>query len=149
MSKSKPAPAPSRYPKPLHVDRHLTFEHGDYADEGHHCESASDFILQAVLGFCGCGQPAAALRHLQSVLRHIHNLQHRVWTKLQTYEQWEEDGAKLFVSEGAACLFYYVLDEKGLLEHGGSVPGWLSDAGVRMLEDLDVCLDFDEAAEVS
>lgn len=32
---------------------------------------------------------------------------------------------------------WYWLDNKGYTEHGGSVPGWLTEEGWKLLEDLE------------
>lgn len=38
--------------------------------------------------------------------------------------------------KGLAYSYFYMLDAAELIEHGGSVPGWLSDSGQSLLADL-------------
>lgn len=93
-------------------------------------------VIQTSLGFCGCGYPEKALSLLRDVLRHVANLQDLVWQKKWTFKEWEEAGAR--ITDGRALYFlYYFLDTKGLTEHGGSVPGWLTTEGRQLLEDLE------------
>lgn len=101
-------------------------------------EDAESFILSGILGFCGCGMPEDAGRYIRDVLKHIEilaNLSREVdWSA--NYASWTEQGKKLFASQGAEYFAYYVLSEKELTEHGGSVPGWLTEKGKNVLNDL-------------
>jgi len=81
------------------------------------------------LGLCGCGHPEDAARYLADVLRHIDRLKYEVWEEKLTYDEWMEAGKSLFVNGGAECFTYYFLDNLDLIEHGGSVPGWLTEKG--------------------
>ena len=64
-----------------------------------------------------------------------------VWEDKQTYEEWSAAEKRLFGSSGAAYFVYYVLDEKELTEHGTSVPGWLTEKGLTLLQDLNEYLE--------
>jgi hypothetical protein len=124
----------------MHIDRYKKPD-GSYEDpEGCHHEDAESFLQTYVLGFCGCGRPEDSLAYVRDVLQHIDNLKQLVLDKKQTYEEWTAAGKKLFATDGAEYFAFYVMDTKGLTAHGGSVPGWLTDKGRKMLEDLNAHL---------
>lgn len=97
-------------------------------------ENDSDIMDE--LGFCGCGMPVDATEYVLSVLEHIERLKTHVWEKKITFEEWIEEGKMIFPNDGAAYFAYYVMAEKGLTEHGGSVPGWLSEKGYAMVDRI-------------
>lgn len=110
---------------------------GTYKDsEGCSHDNAEDFLC-SILGFCGCGQPEAALEHVRQSLRIIHDLKEKVWEKTETYDSWNARMRALMHTNGIEYFTYFFLDDKGFLEHGGSVPGWLTPEGEDMLADLD------------
>lgn len=118
---------------------------GSFIDpSGSYYESAEDFLQISTLGFCGCGCPEESLGYVRDVLQHIDNLKQLVWEKKQTYEEWAAEGSKLFSNDGARYFTFYVLDQKELTEHGGSVPGWLTGKGRELLEDLNSILANDQ-----
>lgn len=119
----------------MHIDKYKK-EVGYEDPDGCFHEDAESFLQTYSLGFCGCGRPEDSLAYVRDVLQHIDNLKQLVWEKKQTYEEWTAAGKKLFASDGAEYFAFYVMDTKGLTEHGGSVPGWLTDKGREMLEDL-------------
>ena len=119
-------------------------EDGSYLDpEGCHHDDAESYIQCYVLGFCGCGMAETNLRYVRDCLRHIANLR-LVWEKEKpeseaAYKEWDEAGKKLMGN--AEYFTRYVLDQKELTEHGGSVGGaWLTDKGEELLADLDALL---------
>jgi hypothetical protein len=100
------------------------------------------------LGFCGCGRPDDALLYVRNVLRHVHSLKTDGWPLLEgigpkpAWDEWikghRERGETLFHGDtGAEYLVYYLLADKGLLEHGGSLPGWLTPEGEAILAELE------------
>ena len=99
-------------------------------------EDAESLIATGVLGFCGCGMPDAALEHVRKALQIVDDLKQLVWEKKITYEQWEERKKEVFANSGQEYFMWYFLDNKELTEHGGSVPGWLTQEGIELLEDL-------------
>jgi len=132
----------------MHIDKYKQ-EDGSFVDsEGCHHDDAESFLQCHVLGFCGCGLPEDSLRYVRDCLRHVANLQ-LVHEKKSThkkgdewdvaYQAWDKAGKELM---GKAEYFTrYVLDQKELTEHGGSVGGaWLSTKGKELLEDLDALL---------
>lgn len=127
----------------MHIDKYKRGD-GYEAPNGSFYECAEDFLQSHVLGFCNCGRPEESLRYVRDALQHIDNLKQLVWEKKQTHEEWEADGKKVFANAGAEYFAYYVLSEKGFEEHGGSVPGWLTDKGRELLDDLNKCICDEE-----
>lgn len=96
-------------------------------------------FASAVLDFCGCGSPEAALEWVARGLDLIQGLREcgedgRGWNA--AYEAWEKRKREHFGSEGAEYFFWYWCDTNDLTEHGGSVPGWLSGRGYEVREDI-------------
>ena len=124
---------------------------GSYIDQNEvHHDNAQDFIM-AMLGFCGCGRPEDALKFLRDSLKSIdfhtvmitRSLSEGFGVSNIEYCQWKDLVMQLFCNEGIAYFTYYVLEEKGLTEHGVGVPGWLTKEGKYLLEDLNELLKED------
>lgn len=94
-----------------------------------------DSLIQHKLNWCGCGMPDQAQRMIMKALRHINNLQLLVNENKLSWEEWNADSKLLFGYW--EYVIYYILDEKGLTEHGSGVPGWLTDKGKELLEELE------------
>jgi hypothetical protein len=110
----------------------------DYVDSSdcHWGDDPVDFIQGSVLDFCCCGQPENNLEYIGQVLRHVLNLKEKVWAKEWEYDHWVEEGSKIGTSTQLDFVYYF-LDQKGLTEHGGSIPGWLTDYGENILKDIE------------
>lgn len=135
----------------MHIDKYKT-EQGDYVftDECHY-DTAADLVQIGMLGFCGCGASEESLSYVRDGLAHINRLReespkqsngHEAWNKW--WEQWQADGLALFGNDRARWFFYYWADQKGFTEHGGSVPGWLTDEGRELLSDLNEIINQDQ-----
>lgn len=110
---------------------------GEYIGEDKcNYESALDLLCTDTFKFCGCGHPESALQYMRDVMSHINRLKEEVWENKITYEQWNQGGKKIFSNDGAEYFAYYILDNLELTEHGGLVPGWLSEKGLEVLEEL-------------
>lgn len=107
--------------------------------------------IGSLMGFCVCGRPEDALLRARRIMRVVANLKDLVWTqdlngRHPAYEAWKKQVQELFHGDlGAEYLAWYWLDDKGLTEHGGGVPGWLTDKGERILRDLDSLAPYLEA----
>lgn len=89
--------------------------------------------------FCGCGMPEEAAAFLREVLDNIRELREAPKERgkeMAAYDRFAARQAELLPSDGLRYLLYYLLNHVGVLEHGGSVPGWLSDEGKALLERL-------------
>lgn len=116
-------------------------EDGSYVDEeGTHYDDAISFLSSGVLGFCGCGNPRSSLEFVRDVLVYIDeprgNLSKPYAERVEVISRWMDDASRLFQSEGAKYFMFYVMDNLGLTEHGGSVPGWLTEKGRNLMHDI-------------
>jgi hypothetical protein len=130
----------------MHIDRYKVGDEGPwnymYPDaDGCSYEDAVNLIQVGILGFCGCGVPGMNLAFVRDGLAHIdqkfdgdvfkeRDAWHAFWNAKKADEK------RIFGSEAAAYFFYYWASKEDLTEHGGSVPGWLSDKGREVLDDL-------------
>lgn len=114
----------------MHIDKFRNESGGYESPEGVFYEDAIAYIQNEVLGHCGCGIPEDSLRYIRDVLRALNvPLGQAVDYKAM---------AKFFGGNaGLEYTIYYMLTKLDLLEHGGSVPGWLTRKGVELLEDLE------------
>ena len=110
----------------MHIDQYKTAD-GDYLYEECTFDTAED-LLRYQVGYCGCGDPESALKYLARVLDFVNRY----------LDVGADDGteAELFPVEGSIWHTYYMLDDKELTEHGSSVPGWLTDKGRELMEDI-------------
>lgn len=132
----------------MHIDKYKTgdtcMDKPEYRDaDGCSYSGAESFLQTKLLGFCGCGDPFVNIKYVGKILRHIHNLKELVWENKITYEEWTRRG-KQIGSEEALYFAYYFLDDKGFTEHGGSVPGWLTDAGIEFMEDAEELIEEED-----
>ena len=98
---------------------------GAYLDEeGITWKDKESFIVGRLFGFCGCGLPEEVISYIWGALK-LFDLQ----TNMVKFE--EVDG--YFANKGAKYFMWYWLDQKGYTEHGGSVPGWLTEGGKELL----------------
>lgn len=107
-----------------------------YKDEdGVSYESNTQYIQTKVLEFCGCGDPDLAMKYTRDALLLVSKR-----FKIE-YSEWELEESKLFPISGSEYFMWYFLDNKGFTEHGGSVPGWITDKGEELLRDIAWCLE--------
>ena len=119
----------------MHINKYKDGFGYTYKD-GCYYEDAESLIATGILHFCGCGMPNAALEHVRKALQIVDDLKQLVWKKKITYEQWEERKKGVFANNGQEFFMWYFLENKGLTEHGVSVPGWLTQDGIELLSDL-------------
>lgn len=85
--------------------------------------------LQDIFGHCGCGFPEESQKFIRDVLQHIDHLSNGLKTI--------EEGLSFFDNHiGLAYTMYYIFDKYELTEHGSSVPGWLTEKGKKVLDQL-------------
>jgi hypothetical protein len=128
----------------MKIDKFKCPESGDYIDpSGCHWEDAESFLQGYVLGFCCCGDPSSSLDLVRGALRLIDErskapdfFTHREDNKLW-WEKHHEDEFKFFGNTQSRWFVYYFLASKNLTDHGGSVPGWLTEEGRDLLSDLE------------
>lgn len=98
----------------------------------------ADAVWFGRLKFCGCGQPEQVMRRMKDVMRCMANRSNALPASLEAYsiltdELWEKAGPDNI----SRYLLLYILDAAGLEEHGGSVPGWLTEDGEELLTFLE------------
>lgn len=109
-------------------------KHGDYIDEGGVSWSSLESYLQgSVLGFCCCGVPDYSLEVVFKALFYLNEYrENRV-----DYNTFNKNCNEYFGNDKIKYFVWYTIDEMGLTEHGGSVPGWLTKKGKNLLLDLE------------
>lgn len=95
------------------------------------------------LDFCGCGLPESAATYirdgLQALAAYWETVRKEPRLGTVPVEVWREFEAH-WPDEGSRYFFWYWLDAQKLTEHGGSVPGWLTDKGEDYLAALNEVL---------
>ena len=100
-----------------------------------HWDSAEDMLLcsDSFIGFCGCG----LWTDFDYILGGLELIDDMRADQDVPFDEWYPKivARRLahFGSEAAAQFFFKWLDTKGYAEHGGSVPGWLTDGGLELL----------------
>jgi hypothetical protein len=111
-----------------------------YEKDGIHYNDLEELVGTGFLSFCGCGCPDEAMQYVLDGLELIAEdspdsfKDHEAWNVW-----WQGHRAKLdahFKTDGARYFFWYWADKEELTEHGGSVPGWLTEKGRQLLEAL-------------
>jgi len=102
--------------------------------------SETSLLQIGVFDCCACGMPEENLEYILGALELISDLGPENKTPFGHDNEWstwwdkhQADILKHHGSEKAAYFFYYWADNQKLTEHGGSVPGWLTDKGEEVL----------------
>lgn len=93
-------------------------------------------LLQCqIIGHCGCGNPENNLKLIYDML--IINKRQRdepapsyVGNKWNEHCKKHNDEYKTYIIENwkrFRDFFFYVMTDKDIMEHGGSIPGWVCD----------------------
>ena len=120
----------------MHIDKFERPDGGYAGDDGCDYETAEDLLQCGLLGFCGCGDPVGNLLFVKSGLAHINKRQPHGMDFSRWYKARIAEGREIFGNEQSRYFFFYWCDKEGLTEHGGCVPGWLTNKGKELLEDL-------------
>ena len=120
--------------KQTQLEIHFTYTEQDdgliLSESGCEYESLQDFIHTDILGFCGCGMAEDVDKLVYAILTLL-NIKDSLTFK-EYIAKLEED----LPTDALQYFMFYWLDSKGFTEHGGSVPGWLSDKGQELLNLL-------------
>jgi hypothetical protein len=128
----------------MHLDKYKD-EDGYYfpipdmpQEKGCFYEDVESLIQIEILGFCGCGCPDESVKYVGKALRLIQD-RADTWDNRTSmpFEEWKAKCKELFKTSEAEYFMFYYLDSKDLTEHGGSVPGWLTDKGRELMEDIE------------
>lgn len=111
---------------------------GTYEIDGLIYDTIEDALMMGVFGFCGCGMPWYTLAYIRDELENIerytewvnenHHITKDIPSPMENNNKEENLGRSYFI--------WYWFDKMGYTDHGGSVPGWLTDEGESLLECL-------------
>lgn len=111
---------------------------GTYEIDGLIYDTIEDALMMGVFGFCGCGMPLCTLAYIRDELESIkrytewvnenHHITKDIPSPMENNDKEENLGRSYFI--------WYWFDKMGYTDHGGSVPGWLTDEGESLLECL-------------
>lgn len=111
---------------------------GTYEIDGIIYDTIEDALMMGVFGFCGCGMPWYTLAYIRDELENIkrytewinenHHITKDIPSPMENNDKEENLGRSYFI--------WYWFDKMGYTDHGGSVPGWLTDEGESLLECL-------------
>lgn len=87
------------------------------------------YVIETEIGFCGCGRPEDALGLIHRFLGYYNQEAEKT-----THFDWNRVSATH--ESGLIYFILYQFDRVGLIEHGGSVPGWLTEKGLALREAL-------------
>ena len=103
--------------------------------------------VMIALGFCTCGDPEGCLEYIKKGLDIIDEDRGD-----ETWEQWwPKHKARRIAhhgNEAAAQFFHYWADAMEITEHGGCIPGWLTNKGAYIQRTIGRVLDNEPEAEV-
>jgi len=97
--------------------------------KGTYFEWPESFVEVAILNFCGCGRPESARGHVLDVLERF-SKENNLWDYDETKD------AAMFGTDGSMYFMFYWLSQEEYTEHGGSVPGWLTEKGIWLRDVL-------------
>ena len=98
-------------------------------------ETLGDLLQSQIIGHCGCGQPEENLQLVHDMLtiseeyKKKNNINLTLDEAHKTYEE-RMDKFKNYICENWERFYYfffYVMNDKNIMEHGSSVPGWICD----------------------
>lgn len=115
----------------LYIDK-FKKEGGYYDESGCYYEDAESFYQSHIFGFCGCGLPEDNLKYIRDGLEHIE----KGSVENVDFEKWWGEGNSILGNSRSMYFFYYWCDKMELTDHGGSVPGYLTEKGKQTLSDL-------------
>ena len=88
------------------------------------------------LGFCGCGRPKESLSLINDLLEYVENYRSKPYTGAFQGAEWDKhcqddvDALNKVIADhpdGIKYILFYLISDKDITEHGGSVPGWIED----------------------
>lgn len=95
------------------------------------------FFIYEKLGICGCGSPEDTMLVIRDLLDIIFEYSQLEFSEKSYEEKWQKlnslSGSLLTTNNwnGILQFIMYVLDDRGFLEHGGSIgSAWISAEGI-------------------
>lgn len=121
-----------------YVDKFRIGDTGKYVYNCNLYQDSGTLIVEGIFGFCGCGNPEDFLYAHYKELKRIDELNQcddydKFYNRFETNATENLDKFEL---SGLYNMLWYELDKLGFTNHGGSIPGWLTDKGKGLLNDL-------------
>jgi hypothetical protein len=118
----------------MHIDKYKQPDGTYLDDKGSSYQDAETFLQDKYLNHCYCGNPDINIKYVADVLAHIDS---RDTFKSKTrYDEWIAAGNHLYPNDTIRNFVWYVMDSLRFTEHGGCIPGWLTDKGREFMEDV-------------
>lgn len=115
-------------------------------DDGPTYENLIDELWFGKMNFCGCGNPEAVLIRMRDTMRAMKNRSDYWRSKRgvpmfyddpETKRLCQEINSSAGSDDASRYMTFYLLDAAGIEEHGGAVPGWLTEYGETILEFME------------
>lgn len=119
-------------------------ESGAFAYDGCEYDTAQSLVECCILGFCGCGMPDETRAYVEEGLSIIEDLRTSHGGMIDPFsaeriaflKAKQERVAARFHSDESWYFFLYWCSAEDLVEHGSSLPGWLTEKGKNLLSLL-------------
>jgi len=124
------------------IGLNIVYIDGEYEYDGCYYSELLKVLQCGILDFCGCGLPETTVKYVRDGLKIIKQRENANSEK--EWEEWRKIAKDYFKTKGAEYFFYYVMDKLELIEHGSSVPGWLTEKGEQFIKLADIALSDNE-----
>lgn len=95
--------------------------------ETYEYDDIEELLQCEFLRFCCCGIPELSIKYVYNVLKCMQ------LNRDDTQKKFDEL-AKVFKTKEEQYFAYYAIDNMGLTDHGGQVPGWLTPKGEEFIK---------------
>lgn len=137
----------SDYIKKNYPDSCIAYNDKESSMSGYElAEEIADFFSYEIIKICGCGCPEDTIVCIMNYLQIVNDKLNEEWetTKKKFLEKF---GVESVYDNPLLQFMAYMLDDKGLTEHGTSIGGnWITDLG-KMCLYVYKLLDLEEESE--
>lgn len=96
-------------------------------------EEIADFFSYEIIKLCGCGCPEDTIISIRDYLQIVNDKRNEEWEAIKN-NFLEKFGVETVYDNPLLQFMAYMLDDKGLTEHGTSIGGnWITDLGKMCL----------------
>lgn len=103
-------------------------------EEGCYYLTLQDFLQSKIIGHCCCGNPDDNLKLIYDMLKINQKYREirgdKSYSELMQVYEHEQEELKNYVTKNCdkfINFFWYVMNDKEIMTHGGSIPGWIDD----------------------
>ena len=139
-----------KYPESCLAQNVTKYGHGYLLEDDEMLtEELASFFANDIFGLCGCGNPEDTWEVIRRVLRIRSEARERDYYEIkQMYKDELHLDNDDDIDHGVLQFILYILDNNGLVEHGGSIGGcWLSELGKMYLTVLDAWCELEAREE--